>query len=117
VLFLVIKTLFSAALIVAISEIAKRSAGLGGLLASLPVISLFAMIWLYVDTGDTEKIAQLSFNIFWLVLPSLPLFLALPWLLHRGMGFYPALGISLLVVACGYFVVGYVLQEFFGQSF
>ena len=116
-IYLFIKTLLSAALIVAISEVAKRSAGLGGLLASLPTISLLAMVWLYADTGSSEKVALLSENIFWLVLPSLPLFLLLPFLLRRGMAFYPALGLSMLVAACGYLVVGYLLSKLTGQGF
>lgn len=115
--YLLIKTLFSAALIVAVSEIAKRSAALGGLLASLPLISLLAMLWLYADTGNTEKVARLSISIFWLVLPSLPLFLALPYLLRRGMDFYPALGLSVLLIACCYVVVAYLLGKFSGQGF
>jgi F0F1-type ATP synthase assembly protein I len=83
----IIKIIISAAVIVAVSEIAKRSALLGGLLASLPIISFMAMIWLYVDTKDAAKVASLSINIFWLVLPSLVFFLVLPWLLKMKVHF------------------------------
>ncbi len=72
---------------VAISEAAKRSTLLGGILASLPLTSLLAFIWLYGETGDTGKIANLSVSIFWYVLPSLVLFVALPILLARGPRF------------------------------
>ncbi|MEO5722098.1 MAG: DUF3147 family protein, partial [Chthoniobacterales bacterium] len=66
--YLVIKTLVSALIVVGISEIARRSSVLGALLASLPLTSLLAFIWLYRDTGDVTKIAALSTGIFWLVL-------------------------------------------------
>ena len=84
--YTILKFAISAALIVAISEISRRSSFLGGLFASLPMVSLLAMIWLYRDTRDTQKVAALSTSIFWLVLPSLALFLALPALLKRGDG-------------------------------
>src|SRR5690349_12496787 len=67
----IIKLLISAAIIVAVSEVSKRSSLIGGLLASLPLTSFLAMLWLYKDTKDTAKVAALSMSIFWLVLPSL----------------------------------------------
>ena len=85
-LYTAIKVLLTAVLVVAISEAAKRSTLFGGILASLPLTSLLAFIWLYGETGDTGKIASLSVSIFWYVLPSLVLFIALPMLLgarHR----------------------------------
>ncbi len=78
---LAFRVLLSGGLIVGASEIAKKNDVLGAFLASLPLISIFAMIWLYNDTGDTEQIAIFSKDIFWLVIPSLALFLALPFLL------------------------------------
>ena len=69
-----IKVLLTAVLVVAISEAAKRSTLLGGILASLPLTSLLAIIWVYGETGDTARIANLSVSIFWYVLPSLVLF-------------------------------------------
>jgi hypothetical protein len=83
----VIKIIVSALLIVAVSELSKRSSFLGALLASLPIISVMAMIWLYVDTRDRDKVATLSINIFWLVLPSLAFFLVLPRLLRVKVNF------------------------------
>ncbi len=99
--YLIIKFAISAALLVGVSEISKRSSFLGGLLASLPLVSVLAMIWLYRDTRDAQKVAALSTSIFWLVLPSLVLFLVLPVLLKRGINFYPALGLSITaMLAC-----------------
>jgi len=99
--YYLVKLLLSAAIIVAVSEVAKASAGLGALIKSLPLISILAMIWLYVDTRDTAKISELSTSTFWLVLPTLPMFLVLPALLKSGMGFYPGLALSVgVMLAC-----------------
>mgnify|MGYP001820644796 CR=1 FL=1 len=108
-LYVTIKVLLTSVLVVAVSEAAKRSALFGALIASLPLTSILAMIWLYVDTGDTEKIARLSNGVFWLVLPSLVLFLSLPVLLRAGLGFYPSLGISIGLTIGAYFAMLYGL--------
>lgn len=79
-----------------VSEVSKRSTMLGGLLASLPLASYLAMIWLWIDTRHTAKIAALSTSIFWLVLPSLVLFLLLPVLLKAKMSFFSSLAISVM---------------------
>lgn len=100
--YLIIKTLVSAVIIVAISELARRSSLLGALLGSLPLTSLLAFIWLYRDTRDAAKIAALSTSIFWLVLPSLVLFLVLPRLIGRGFSFYPALALSVTAMLAAY---------------
>ncbi len=99
--YYLIKIAITTVLIVLISEIAKRSTFMGALLASLPLVSVLAFIWLYHETHDLPRISALSINIFWLVLPSLALFIALPLLLRQGMHFYVALSISLAItVAC-----------------
>jgi len=96
-----LKVLITAILVVAIAEVAKRSTVFGALLASVPLTSVLAMIWLYVDTGDSEKVAELASGIFWLVLPSLALFIALPLLLRAGWPFALSLLTSTaLTVAC-----------------
>ena len=111
-LYYATKLILSAAIIVVVSEVAKHSAGLGALIKSLPLVSILAMIWLYVDTQDTEKIADLSVGTFWLVLPTLPMFLVLPALLRSGMGFYASLGISIAVMAGCYLVAVPILARF-----
>ncbi len=98
----VVKVAVSAALIVLISEISKRSTLLGALLASLPLVSVLAMLWLYSDTRDAAQVAALARSIFWLVLPSLLLFLLLPMLIERGYSFYFSLGAAVLVTVAGY---------------
>jgi hypothetical protein len=94
VLYLLIKAAISGVLVAAISEVARRYPGWGGLLASLPLTSLLAMIWLYRDSGDPEQVAALAGSTFWFVLPSLPMFLVLPALIRSGMAFWLALGLS-----------------------
>ncbi|MEI9899846.1 MAG: DUF3147 family protein [Hyphomicrobium sp.] len=100
-----IKIAVTAVLVVAISEVAKRSSLLGAVLASIPLTSVLAMVWLYADTGDAGKVADLATGIFWLVLPSLVLFIALPLLIRAGFGFAPS-----LAVACGLTVGAYFLM-------
>ena len=109
--YTLIKFGVSAAIIVAVSEIAKRSSFLGGLLASLPLTSLLAFIWLWHDTRDAQKVAALSTSILWLVLPSLVLFLVLPLLLKRGVSFYPALGASVVAMLVAYGAMVFALGK------
>lgn len=109
--YYLIKLVISAALIVLISEVSKRFALLGGLLASLPVVSYLAMIWLYLDTRDSHKVSDLSWSIFWLVLPSLSMFVALPLLLKR-LPFFPSLGIATAIMFVGYGLMVLVLRRF-----
>ena len=94
-----LKVIISAPLIVAISEIAKLSTGFTALLALLPLTSLLAFIWLHIEASPPEKIAELSSQIFWLVIPSLVLFLLLPLLLKNGLGFWVSLGLSVAATA------------------
>jgi hypothetical protein len=115
-LYYSLKILLSVSVIVAVSEIAKRSSLLGALLASLPLTSLLAFVWLYQDTGDVQKVASLSSGIFWLVLPSLPLFLILPWLLKAGWGFWLSLGTAILVMAACYGLMLLAFKQFAGQA-
>jgi hypothetical protein len=106
---LVIKLIVSALIVAAVSEVSKRTTTLGALLASLPLTSLLAMIWLFLETRDAAKVADLAGGIFWLVLPSLALFLILPALLRAGYGFWPALGIGCGATAVLYLAETWVL--------
>jgi uncharacterized membrane protein (GlpM family) len=101
----IIKIVVSALVVVVVSEIAKRSSLLGGLLASLPIVSFMAMIWLYVDTRDAEKVASLSTNIFWLVLPSLVFFLILPWLLKARVQFAASFALATVAMLLSYGII------------
>lgn len=111
----VIKVAVTVAVVVAVSEIAKRSSLWGAVLASLPLTSLLAFVWLYLETGNTQNIAQLSQGIFWLVLASLPLFLALPFFLRSGWPFWPSLSVACLITVGAYFGLIWVLGRFHVQ--
>lgn len=90
-LYVVVKAIISGAIIALVSEIAKRSPGFGALVASLPLVSVLGMMWLWRDTGDPVRLAQHAEATFWFVLPSLPMFLLVPALLRHGVGFWAAL--------------------------
>ena len=91
--WLVTKYLITAAVVVLVSEVAKRSDRLGGLLAALPLVTVLVLIWLYVERQPQSKIANHAWYTFWYVVPTLPMFLLFPWL-QRQWGFHGALGAS-----------------------
>ena len=101
--FAIIKTLISAAIIAMVSEIAKRSPAFAALIASLPLISVLGMLWIDQETSDVQRIASHAEATFWLVLPSLPMFLLLPAMLRHGFGFYLALALNVALTALLYF--------------
>jgi len=96
-LYVVIKALISGAIIAAVSEIAKRSPGIGALVASLPLVSVLGMIWLWRDTQDRALMASHAGATFWFVLPSLPMFLLIPALLDRHVPFWLSLSAGCLL--------------------
>jgi hypothetical protein len=112
VLYLVIKALLSGLVIAIVSEVAKRSPAFGALIVSLPLVSLMAILWLWHDTGDTSRIANHAEATFWYVLPSLPMFLALPLMLRNGVGFWWALLASCVLTIVLYFVTVLVAARF-----
>lgn len=89
--FLIVRAVISGVLVALIAAVAKRWPGWGGMVASLPMVSTLAMIWLWSDSRDPAKVASYSESAFWFVLPSLPMFLIIPALMKRGLGFWPAL--------------------------
>ena len=111
-LYYLVKLSLSALIIVAVSELAKRQPAWGGLLASLPLVSLLAIIWLYLDTRDAHQVSELSLSIFWLVLPSLLFFLALPLLLRLSLGFTASLAGAVLVTLAAYALMLVGLKRF-----
>lgn len=110
--YYVLKVLISAVLIVLISEIGKRSSLFGAILASIPVVSVLAFVWMYVDTGDAGQVADLAVSIFWLVIPSLVLFLAFPYLVRLGWNFWPSLAAGITLTVAAYFGMIFVLSRF-----
>lgn len=108
--YALLKLLLSASIIVAVSEIAKRSSLLGGLIASLPLTSLLAFIWLYAETRDKDQVAALSNSIFWLIVPSLSFFIVFPTLLKR-LDFVWALVASIAIMLVFYYLTVFALNR------
>lgn len=111
-LYYAAKVAVSALVIVAITEVARRSSGFAALIAALPLTSLLAFVWLYAEGNDPVRIAELSVQIFWLVLPSLILFLVLPLLIRLGVGFWLSLAGSISATALCYFALLPLLRKF-----
>ena len=107
--YLAVKAIISGIIIAAVSEIAKRSPGFGALVASLPLVSILGMMWLWRDTGDTVRLAAHAEATFWFVLPSLPMFLVIPALLRWGVPFWIA-----LLAGCALTTGLYLLMAAFG---
>jgi hypothetical protein len=101
-LYFIIKTAFSGVIVAAVSEIARRNPGWGGLVASLPLTSLLAMLWLWRDSRDTGTVADLASATFWFILPSLPLFLILPAMLRHGIGLWLSMAVAIAVTLALY---------------
>jgi len=110
--YYLVKIAFTTVLVVVISEIAKRSTLAGAILASIPLISVLAMLWLYIDTKDADRVSNFASSVFWLVLPSLALFIALPLLLKQGLNFYLSMAVSVGVTVACYFLMIAVLGHF-----
>ena len=102
--YLVIKAALSGIIVMIVSEVARQYPGIGGLIASLPLISVLGIIWLWRDTSDLERIAAHAEATFWFVLPSLPMFLAFPGMLRANVAFWPA-----LILSCALTMVLYAL--------
>ena len=110
--YLALKIIITSVIVVLTSEIAKQSSFLGSILASVPIVSVLAMTWLYIDTKDVLKVIDLSRGIFWLVIPSLTLFLVLPVLLKYGINFYASLFISIGTTVVSYYLLILGLNQF-----
>jgi hypothetical protein len=95
--YLAFKAALSGVLIAIVSQVAKRYPGFGALIASLPLVSVLGMLWLWRDKPDVPNMAAHVEATFWFVLPSLPMFLLIPWLLRSGVSFWIALAIGCAV--------------------
>ena len=111
-LYLAIKAALSGILIAIISEVAKSYPGFGGLIASLPLVSVLGMIWLWRDKPDAANMTDHAQATFWYVLPTLPMFLLMPVLLRHGVGFWPTLAACCALTIALYFVTVWLLAKF-----
>lgn len=110
--YLIVKAAISGVLIALASEIARRYPGWGALVASLPLVSILGMMWLWRDTHDLDRLGDHSAATFWFVLPSLPMFLVVPWLFKRGVGFWPALALGCVLTVVLYVAMVNLLPKF-----
>lgn len=108
-LYLAIKAALSGIIIAIVSELAKRYPGFGALVASLPLVSVLGMLWLWRDKPDAANMAAHAEATFWFVLPSLPMFLVIPWMLRNGVSFWLA-----LIVGCALTVGLYIVMVWAG---
>ncbi len=95
--YLAIKAAISGIIVAAVSQVAKRYPGFGGLIASLPLVSVLGMIWLWRDTHDPVRMAAHVSGTLWFIAPSVPMFLLIPYLLNRGIAFWPSLAAGWIV--------------------
>ena len=99
-----IKVFISSGIIVLVSEIAKKDNIIGGLIASIPIVSVLSMIWLYIDTNNINKVKALANGVLWMIFPSMSLFIILPILINCGIKFYLSLIISILITMVCYLI-------------
>lgn len=107
--WLVFKYAITALLVVIISEVAKRSDRVGSLIAALPTVTILTLLWLYFENQPAEKITNHAKYTFWFVIPTLPMFLAFPWL-HGKFGFWGAIGASVILTTACLFVVALIAR-------
>lgn len=110
-IYFILKAILSGLLIATVSTIARRSPAIGALVASLPLISVLGMIWLWRDTHDRARMEAHVGATFWYVIPSLPMFLLIPALLRAGMPFYPALLLGCLLTVVLYLGVSWAAPK------
>ena len=109
--YLIIKYFITAAVVVLVSEFAKSSDKLGGLVAALPLVTVLTLIWLFVEKQPTTKIANHAYYTFWYVIPTLPMFLLFPYLLPK-FGFWPTLLSCIVMTLVIFYVYAIVLKNF-----
>lgn len=109
--YLIVKYLVTAGVVVLVSELAKRSDKLGGLVAALPLVTVLTLIWLYVEQQPVSKIANHAWYTFWYVIPTLPMFLAFPLLLPR-IGFWPTLLACIVITMVCFGLFAVVVRRF-----
>jgi hypothetical protein len=110
-IWMIAKYLVTAAVVVLVSEFAKRSDKVGALVAALPMVTLLTLIWLHVEKQPDSKIANHAWYTFWYVVPTLPMFLAFPPLLAR-LGFWPALGACVVLTAVCFALFAVCVKRF-----
>jgi hypothetical protein len=109
---IIFKYATTAFIIVLVSEIAKRSGKIGALISSLPTVTILVMIWMFIENQENKKIADYAYYTLWYVLPSLPMFGVMPFMLNRGFSFWFSLIICILVTFICFIITAYVGKIF-----
>jgi hypothetical protein len=107
-----VRAILSGIIVALIALVGKKAPAAGALIASLPLISILGMIWLWRDTTDTALLANHAEATFWYVLPSLPMFLLIPWFLRSGYGFWLALAVGIAVTILLYLATILIAARF-----
>lgn len=107
-----LKTLLAAIIIVSATEIAKRNSAMAAILLALPLVSIIAFSWMWVEGQTGQKIADVAASTFWYVIPTLPMFLALAYLLRNGFNFFLALIICIVMTVGLFYLTQYFLGKF-----
>ena len=111
-MYIILKTLISALIIVAVSEIAKKYTWAAALIVSLPFTSLLAFVWLYWDTKDYQKVIDLSYSTLVMSVPSFIFFIVLPILLKFKQNFFFSILVSIISTAIAYAIFMYIIKKF-----
>ncbi|HTT84072.1 MAG TPA: DUF3147 family protein [Rhizomicrobium sp.] len=111
-LYLLLKAAISGVIVALVSETAKRYPGFGGLIASLPLVSVLGMIWLWRDTHDPDRMAAHVSGTLWFIAPSIPMFVLIPFLLKRGVAFWPALAWGCVLTMALYAIMIWAAPKF-----
>lgn len=108
----IVKYVVTAAVIVVVSEVAKRTERLGALIAALPLVTIMVLIWLHIERQGSEKVASHAYYTFWYVVPTLPMFLLMPWLLSKGHTFWISMATCVVVTVLSFSLTALVASRF-----
>ena len=110
-MWILFKLLMTSGMVVLISEVAKKSDRLGGLIAALPLVTVMTLIWLYIEKQPDSKIANHAWYTFWYVVPTLPMFLAFPFL-HDRIGFWLTMSSCVVITITCFVIFSFVVKQF-----
>ena len=109
--WLIAKYALTAGMVILISEVAKRSDRLGGLIAALPIVTILVLIWMKLENQDPQKISNHAWYTFWYVIPTLPMFLIFPYVI-KHYGFWSAMVVSILITVLSFVVFANITKKF-----
>ncbi|MFP4157705.1 MAG: DUF3147 family protein [Opitutales bacterium] len=109
---LITKFLVTSFVIVFVSEVAKRTDRIGALIAALPFVTIMVMIWLHLEKQGAEKIANHAYYTLWFVLPTLPMFAQIPWMLRKGYSFWLSLGVGIVITFASFLLTAWIGKRF-----